>query len=150
MRDPYGKAVATRAGPESWRAGREGVGRALAGGNAGQPLSSETAPGSGRQPPSLAGKATRCTAIARAATWGPQAIGGTVREGLRPHRRLHRPWCSRVNADAGTRGGDAEGMGYVGRSVSMGRDCCRGSFACGGKVSRAGVHGIEACDKADG
>jgi len=30
MRDPYGNVVATRAGPELWRAGREGVGQALA------------------------------------------------------------------------------------------------------------------------
>ena len=46
VRDPYGKAVATRAGPEPWRCGGDAVTQASAGVRVGWVLSGETILGS--------------------------------------------------------------------------------------------------------
>jgi len=94
MRDPYGEAVATRAGPGPCRCGGNVALEAWAGVRVGWVLSRESILSSGRRPRMVEGKATGCTAGARAATSAPQGVGGTLRRGLRPNPRLQtgRPW----------------------------------------------------------
>ena len=68
MREPYGKAVAPRTGPELWRCVRKDVLQALAGVRAGRPLSREIIMGPGRRGTSPMPKATPAASLMRDAT----------------------------------------------------------------------------------
>ena len=73
MREPHGKAVATRADPELWRHGRKGVAQALAGARVGWVLSRESPllPGCRRRSPER--KAVPPASLARDVD-GPRAV----------------------------------------------------------------------------
>ena len=73
MREPYGKAVAPRTGPEPWRCVRKGVLQALVGVRAGWPLSREIFPGPGRRGRSPMPKAPPAVSLSRDAA-GPRAV----------------------------------------------------------------------------
>ena len=73
MEEPYGKAVATRAGPEPWRGVRKGVPQASAGVRAGWVLSRESLLLPGRRGRSPKPKAAPAASIARDAA-GPRAV----------------------------------------------------------------------------
>ena len=73
MREPYGKAVATRTGPELWRCVRKGVRQALAGVRVGWVFSRERDKTTGRRGRSREPKAEPAASIARDAT-GPRAV----------------------------------------------------------------------------
>ena len=73
MREPYGKAVATRPGPEPWRRVRKGAPQASVGVRAGWPLSRESFLSPGRRGRSLMPKATPVASLARDAA-GPRAV----------------------------------------------------------------------------
>jgi len=74
MREPSGKAVATRAGPEPWRGVRKEAPQASAGVRAGWVWSREIKRTSGRRGCSLRPKATSAVPLARG-TVGPRAVG---------------------------------------------------------------------------
>jgi hypothetical protein len=74
MREPYGEAVATRAGPELWWCVREGTLQALVGVRVGWVLSRESFPSSGCRGCSLGPKASSVASLARDAA-GPRAVG---------------------------------------------------------------------------
>ena len=72
MREPYGEAVATRAGPELWLSVRKGVWQALAGARVGWVLSRESPqPGCRRRSPER--KAIPSVSLARDGE-GPRAV----------------------------------------------------------------------------
>jgi len=73
MREPYGKAVAPRTGPEPWRCVRKDVLQALVGVRAGWPLSRESFLSPGRRGRSLMPKATPAMSLARDVA-GPCAV----------------------------------------------------------------------------
>jgi len=73
MREPYGEAVATRAGPEPWRGVRKGALQASVGVRAGWPLSREIFLSPGRRGRSPMPKALPVASLARDAT-GPRAV----------------------------------------------------------------------------
>ena len=73
MREPYGKAVAPRTGPEPWRCVRKDVLQALVGVRAGWPLSREIFPSPGRRGRSLMPKATPVASLMRDVA-GPCAV----------------------------------------------------------------------------
>jgi len=72
MREPYGKAVATRAGPEPWRGVREDALQASVGVRVGWPLSRESL-GPGRRGRSPTPKAMPVASLSRDAA-GPRAV----------------------------------------------------------------------------
>ena len=73
MREPYGKAVATRTGPEPWRCVRKDALQALVGVRAGWPLSRESIPSPGCRGRSVRPKATPAASLSRDAA-GPRAV----------------------------------------------------------------------------
>ena len=73
MREPYGEAVATRAGPEPWRSVRKGVLQASAGVRVGWVLSRERLKNPGCRGRSPKPKAAPVASIARDAA-GPRAV----------------------------------------------------------------------------
>ncbi len=73
MREPYGEAVATRAGPEPWRGVRKDVLQASVGVRAGWPLSREIFHSPGRRGRSPMPKASPSASLSRDAA-GPRAV----------------------------------------------------------------------------
>ena len=73
MREPYGEAVATRAGPEPWWGVRKGALQASVGVRAGWPLSREIFLSPGRRGRSPVPKAAPVASLARDAA-GPRAV----------------------------------------------------------------------------
>ena len=73
MREPYGKAVATRTGPEPWRCVRKDALQALVGVRAGWPLSREIFLSPGRRGCSPKPKALPAASLARDAA-GSRAV----------------------------------------------------------------------------
>jgi hypothetical protein len=73
MEEPYGEAVATRAGPELWRCAREGTLQALAGVRVGWVMSRESPLSSGCRGRSPAPKAKPAASLSRGAA-GPRAV----------------------------------------------------------------------------
>ena len=73
MREPYGKAVAPRTGPEPWRCVRKDVLQALVGVRAGWVLSREIFLSPGRRGSSPTPKASPVTSLSQDAT-GPRAV----------------------------------------------------------------------------
>ena len=73
MREPYGKAVAPRTGPEPWRCVRKDVLQALVGVRVGWPLSRESISSPGRRGRICRPKATPVASLTRDAT-GPRAV----------------------------------------------------------------------------
>ena len=73
MREPYGEAVATRAGPELWLGVPKGAGQALAGVRVGWVLSRESSPLPGCRRRSPERKAVPAASLSRDAD-GPRAV----------------------------------------------------------------------------
>jgi len=73
MREPYGKAVASLAGPEPWRCVRKDVLQALVGERAGWVLSRESIPSPGCRGCSVRPKATPVASLSLDAS-GPRAV----------------------------------------------------------------------------
>ena len=73
MEEPYGEAVATRAGPELWRCARKDTPQALAGARAGWVLSRERTCHPGRRGCSPKPKTVPVAPLARGAA-GPRAV----------------------------------------------------------------------------
>jgi hypothetical protein len=104
MRTPDIEGVAIHDGPESCIGAREGVGEALIGVRAGQPLSREiTASGCRRRPKRR--KATLPVALARAAWWAPRGLGNLCMYGVLPRENREVPLLARwVDHQAGRLG----------------------------------------------
>jgi hypothetical protein len=90
MRTPDIEGVAIHDGPESCIGAREGVGEALIGVRAGQPLSREiTASGCRRR--LMRRKAISPAALARAVRWTPRGLGNLCMYGVLPRENREVP-----------------------------------------------------------
>jgi hypothetical protein len=104
MREPYGEAVATRAGPELWRSARKDGLQALAGVRAGWVWSREIKRTSGRRGCSLRPKARLAVPLARG-TVGPRAVGDP--------KHVRRLSAQELGGPATDPGGDGDGVRAV-------------------------------------
>jgi hypothetical protein len=106
MREPYGKAVAPRAGPEPWRSVRKDALQALVGVRAGWVWSRESL-SPGRRGRSLAPKARPVASLWRDAA-GSRAVGDPMHV-----RRLS---AQELGGPASGRGGDGAAVRVVNRT----------------------------------
>ncbi len=104
MREPYGKAVAPRTGPEPWRCVRKDVLQALVGVRAGWPLSRENVLSLGRRGSSCMPKATPTASLMRDAE-GPCAV--------RDPMHVRRLSAQELGGPAFGRGGDGAAVRAV-------------------------------------